>query len=95
MYRRFDDPILNVLMFVPLGAFIGVLERRSLRLGLAVAGLLFPLGIEATQAVVVPLGRACQAGDIFDNSAGLVIGLALGWAAGALWRAGGSGQTAP
>jgi hypothetical protein len=77
-YLRRGDPILNVLMLVPLGLTIGSLGRRRHRLGLAVAAALLPVAIEVTQAVVVPLGRACQGGDVFDNNAGLVIGLTIG-----------------
>lgn len=82
VYLRRDDPILNVLMLIPLGMVIGQLGRHQHRLGLAVAAALFPVLIEITQAVVVPLGRACQGGDVFDNTAGLAIGLAIG----VMWR---------
>jgi glycopeptide antibiotics resistance protein len=83
-YLRRGDPILNVLMLVPLGLVIGQLDPRQHRRALALAAFLLPVAIEVTQAVVVPLGRACQGGDVFDNSAGLVIGLVLGVAWGAL-----------
>ena len=83
-YLRRDDPILNVLMLVPLGVVIGQLRRRQHRLALALAAATLPIAIEATQAVVVPLGRACQGGDVFDNVAGLAIGLAIGAAWGVL-----------
>lgn len=85
-YRRFDDPTLNILMFVPLGAVIGAIGRRRTRAGLALAALLLSPAVETAQALVVPLGRACQGGDLFDNTAGLLAGLALGWVAGRAWR---------
>ncbi len=82
VYLTFDDPILNVLMFIPLGVWIGQLGRRQHRLALAAGAALLPVAIEVIQAIAVPLGRACQGGDVFDNLAGLAIGLALG----ATWR---------
>lgn len=85
-YRRFDDPTLNVLMFIPLGMVIGVVGRRPTRVRLALAALLLSPAIELTQALVVPIGRACQGGDLFDNTLGLAIGLALGWGIGRVWR---------
>ena len=81
-YLRFDDPTLNVLLFIPVGVLIGQLERRQHRGRLVVAAVMLPLGIEIIQALVTPLGRACEGGDVFDNLAGLLVGLAIG----AGWR---------
>jgi len=81
-YLRFLDPTLNVLLFIPLGFLIGQLDRPSHRGRLVVAAAMLPLGIELVQALVVPLGRACQGGDVFDNLAGLIVGLVIGSA----WR---------
>ncbi len=81
-YLRFVDPTLNVLLFIPLGIVIGQLDRRQHRGRLVAAAAMLPLGIELIQALVVPLGRACQGGDVFDNLAGLVVGLVIG----AAWR---------
>ena len=78
VYLHFDDPILNVLMFIPLGLLIGLLDPRQHRRGLLIAAVLLPFAIEATQAVAVPLGRACPGGDVFDNLAGLALGLVIG-----------------
>ena len=85
-YRRMDDAGLNVLMFIPLGVAIGAIGRRRTRVRLTAAALLLSPAVEATQAIVVPLGRACQGGDLFDNTLGLLLGLALGWGLGRLWR---------
>ncbi len=65
---------------------IGQLDRRQHRAALAAAAAVLPVAIEVTQAVVVPLGRACQGGDVFDNLAGLVAGLALGLVIGSIGR---------
>jgi hypothetical protein len=86
IYARRDDPLLNVLMFVPLGVAIGLLPPSRARRWLFVGAFLLPVAIETTQALVVALDRACQGGDVFDNLAGLVIGLALGLGGGLLWR---------
>ena len=80
-YLSFRDPTLNVLLFIPLGVLIAKLDRRQRR-AFASGAAALPLAIEVIQAFVVPLGRACQGGDVFDNLAGLVIGLAIG----AVWR---------
>ena len=81
-YLLVDDPTLNVLLFIPLGVLIGQLDRRQHRGPLVVAAAMLPLAIELVQALVVPLGRACEGGDVFDNLAGLLVGLAIGVA----WR---------
>jgi hypothetical protein len=80
-YLRFLDPTLNVLLFIPLGVMIGQLDGRH-RGRLVAAAAMLPLGIELIQALAVPLGRACQGGDVFDNLAGLIVGLVIG----AAWR---------
>lgn len=76
-YLVFDDPIVNVLIFVPLGLAIAWLPPRPRRI-LLVAALLFPVAIETTQALVATMGRACESGDVFDNDFGLVFGLVIG-----------------
>lgn len=86
VYARRGDPILNVLMFMPLGLAIGFLPSMPARRRLLVAAFLLPLAVEATQAVVVVLDRACQGGDLFDNAVGLCLGLAAGSAARVAWQ---------
>jgi glycopeptide antibiotics resistance protein len=81
-YLLVDDQALNVLLFIPLGVLIGQLERRQYRGRLMVAAAMLPLGIEIIQALVTPLERACEGGDVFDNLAGLLVGLVIG----AAWR---------
>ncbi|MDQ1324405.1 MAG: hypothetical protein QG587_1741 [Chloroflexota bacterium] len=82
VYLAVRDPTLNVLVFTPLGVLIGQLDRRQHRGLLVAAAVMLPLGIELVQALVAPLGRACQGGDVFDNLAGLLIGIAIG----VVWR---------
>ena len=77
-YLRRDDPLYNVLFFVPLGLAIGLLPRSRSRHALTFAAFLLSPAIELTQALVVAIGRACETGDIADNTLGLVIGLVLG-----------------
>ncbi len=86
VYARRDDPILNVLLFIPLGVVIGLLPTSRQKVLLIIGALLLPITIEGTQAVVVVLDRACQGGDVFDNLAGLCFGLVCGWAGGTVWR---------
>lgn len=87
---KFDDPTLNILLFIPLGvviAFVPGARRKSLFLAAAIA---LPVVIETIQLVATPLQRACQSADVFDNATGLIIGFALGAIAkatlDAFWR---------
>jgi glycopeptide antibiotics resistance protein len=77
-YVHVDDTSLNVLLFIPLGAFIGVLPRSPYRWPVAVAAIILPFAIEGFQLVVTPLGRACQSADVVDNLLGLTLGLVAG-----------------
>lgn len=77
-YLRFDDPFLNVAFFVPFGIAIGLLPKPRSRHALTAAAFLLSPAIEVTQALVVAIGRACETGDIADNTLGLLIGLVLG-----------------
>jgi glycopeptide antibiotics resistance protein len=72
------DVLGNILMFIPLGFAIAVVPRSRRKAALLVAAVALPIVIEATQLVVVPLGRACESGDVVDNLTGLFIGLAVG-----------------
>lgn len=77
-YLKFNDPALNIVLFFPLGVALGQLDRRQHRGRLIAAAVMLPFVIELTQALVVPLGRACQGGDVFDNLTGLFVGLVIG-----------------
>lgn len=74
----FDDPTLNILLFIPLGAVLAFVSGSRRKVRLLVAALFLPILIETTQLLVTPLERACQSGDVFDNGTGLLIGFALG-----------------
>ena len=81
---EFSDVSLNILLFVPLGAFIGCIPR-SVRKGVVIASAVaLPFFIETTQLLATPLDRACQSADVVDNLTGLIVGLAIGSIAGAL-----------
>jgi hypothetical protein len=73
------DVGLNVLMFVPLGMVLATLPRTGRTLALIGAAALLPVVIEGLQLVLVPLDRACQSRDVFDNVSGLAVGLVLGF----------------
>ncbi len=75
---------LNVLLFLPLGVAIGLLPRTRATLLVLLAAIALPFVVEAVQLVLVFLGRQCQVADIFDNLAGLAVGLVLGATAYAL-----------
>ena len=75
---RFGDPALNVFLYIPLGAAIGLASRS--RIALAIGAAVMPFAIEATQLTVTWLDRACQSSDVSDNLTGLVVGALIGWA---------------
>lgn len=70
---------LNVLLFIPLGVSIGLLPNSRAKVLVGICSVILPICIETIQLVVWPLGRACQSADVFDNLAGLTVGLAAGW----------------
>ena len=77
-YVHVDETSLNVLLFIPLGAFIGMLPRSSYRWPIVIGAIILPFVIEGFQLVATPLGRACQSGDVVDNLLGLALGLGAG-----------------
>ena len=72
-----DQRLLNVLLFIPLGALVFVFHRRAAA-RVAVMVALLPIVIESVQYVFRSLNRACDGTDVVDNWMGLVIGLAIG-----------------
>ena len=70
---------LNVLLFVPLGVLIAQLPRSRAMAIAVVSAALLPFTIEVIQLAAMPLGRACEGGDVVDNLLGLALGLAAGW----------------
>ncbi|MFD7510502.1 VanZ family protein [Streptomyces sp. NPDC059853] len=68
--------LMNMGMFIPFG-LLGVLATRRPALILP-AGVLLSATIEVTQATVPFLRRTCDTTDLLSNSAGTVIGVALG-----------------
>lgn len=76
-----NETSLNVLLFVPLGAAIGLLPRSRSKAAMIAVAIALPFAIEAIQSVATALERGCQSADVIDNLAGLVLGLAIGVAA--------------
>jgi hypothetical protein len=89
-FLKWDDATLNILLFIPLGFVLAFIRPWSLKAALVAGAAVLPVFIETAQMLVRPLDRACQAGDVFDNDSGLVIGLVLGlvaaWLSGASRR---------
>lgn len=76
----------NVLLFVPLGASISLLQLSRLKTACVLAAIALPFTIEATQSFVPLLGRSCEAADVVNNLTGLFVGLAAGTLVGPLVR---------
>jgi hypothetical protein len=74
----FGDTGLNVLLFIPLGATIGLLPPSRHKAALIAAAVALPFAIEAIQALIRSLDRVCQSADVVDNLTGLAIGIAGG-----------------
>ena len=65
----------NVALFVPLVCFTALATRRPL--ATLAAGLMLSAVVEAAQALVPAIGRACDTNDWLMNAAGAVVGAAL------------------
>ncbi|HLO36556.1 MAG TPA: VanZ family protein [Candidatus Deferrimicrobium sp.] len=72
------DATLNLVLFAPLGAAIGLLPRTSQRVALLVVAVAGPFAIETIQLLAPILARGCQSADVVDNLTGLVAGLLIG-----------------
>lgn len=75
---RLTDTSLNVLMFIPLGATIGLVPRSRRKAAVVIAAIALPFAIESIQLLAPALDRACESADVIDNLSGLAIGLAGG-----------------
>lgn len=75
---RPGEILFNILLFVPLGAMIGLLPGSRSRRTVVLVAFVSPIAIEAIQLVAVPLARACQSGDVIDNLTGLSVGAFAG-----------------
>lgn len=89
---RSQEGELNVLLFVPVGAF-GLLALRRVRVALP-AGVLLSAAIEAVQALVPSMGRACDTADLQTNATGTLLGCLLAAAVLAVRRGGSAGAPA-
>jgi hypothetical protein len=76
--RSLNDTTLNIVLFLPLGVAVGLLQnsRRKVAIILAVAAM--PFVIEGIQLVATSLHRGCESADVSDNLTGLIIGFAVG-----------------
>lgn len=90
-----NDTSLNVLLFVPFGAALGLIPNSLRKLLVLVFALTLPFLIELTQLVVPLLARGCQSADVIDNLTGLVVGFAVATPAGWLLRTLRSPGTSP
>ena len=81
---QLGDTSLNVLLFLPLGVVLGLVPRSRRKAVIVAGAVALPFAIEAAQALVPWLDRACQGADVVDNLTGLVSGLAIGAATGQL-----------
>jgi glycopeptide antibiotics resistance protein len=79
-----SEASLNALMFIPLGAMIGLVPRSRRKAAVVIAAIALPFAIETTQLLVPALDRACESADVVDNLTGLAIGLGGGVVAGRL-----------
>jgi hypothetical protein len=76
----------NILMFIPLGAAIGLLPRSRRKVAIVAGAIALPFAIETIQLVVPWLDRACESADVVDNLTGLLLGLVAGTLAGRMVR---------
>ncbi|WP_186317591.1 VanZ family protein [Curtobacterium sp. 9128] len=79
-----SESVGNVLLFVPVTFLVGLRSARPV--SAILAGSALSVVIEAVQALVLGIGRACDTGDWVTNSIGAVVGGLLAAAALALAR---------
>ena len=77
------DVLLNIALFVPLGAALAWLGIG--RVGVLLTGFALSLAIELSQATLVA-GRDPALGDLLANSVGALVGASLALQAPRLWR---------
>jgi glycopeptide antibiotics resistance protein len=77
-FLRLTEPSLNVLMFIPLGAAIGLMPRSRLKAAVVIVAIALPFVIETIQLLVPVLDRGCESADVVDNLTGLAIGFVGG-----------------
>jgi hypothetical protein len=92
---QFNDTILNIMLFIPLGGILAAVPGRRRKATLVAGAALMPILIELTQLVVRPLDRACQSADVVDNLMGLLIGFCIGAIAAGLTAWAWSSDPAP
>ena len=92
---RFREPSLNVLLYVPLGATVGLVTRSRRKAAVVILAVLMPFAIEATQGLLPVLGRVCESADVVDNLTGLLVGMGIGLVAGLVARGPGPGGSGP
>ena len=78
-FLSLNEITLNMLLFLPLGATIGVVPRSRRKVALIIAVVLLPFVIEWMQLVIPVLDRACEVSDIVYNLTGLALGMAIAW----------------
>lgn len=71
-----SDASLNVVLFVPLGAALGMIPNPRRKLTLILVSVALPFAIEALQLSAPILSRGCESADVIDNLTGLALGLA-------------------
>ena len=69
--------MLNVLLFMPIGAWAAVRLGRRWMVATIVGGALLSIGIEATQALE-GVGRFASATDVLTNTTGTALGFLVG-----------------
>lgn len=85
--RSINDTSLNIVLFVPLGAAVGLLPDVRRKVAVALPATVLPFVIEGLQLFATALQRGCQSADVVDNltglAAGFIIGLGVAWVTGA------------
>ena len=76
--RSLNETSLNILLFVPFGAAVGLLPNGRPKAVVVLGAISLPFAIEAIQLVATALHRGCQGADVADNLTGVLVGLAIG-----------------
>lgn len=80
-----SETVSNVILLMPAGAAAVLFPTGARRLAALGTALALPFLIEFAQMVTRPLGRACQVSDLFNNTAGVLLGFCLAAGMWTVW----------
>jgi glycopeptide antibiotics resistance protein len=94
-WRHDDQRLLNVLMYVPLGALAFLVPERPAQRWIALAAVASTAPVLEVLQLTPAIGRSCDAADLIDNWMGAGLGAGLAAAVLFVRRSRGSDRRQP